>query len=748
PENIMIRKDGRVQIMDFGLAKLRGASRLTKEGSTVGTAGYMSPEQVQGLETDHRSDIFSLGVLLYEMLSGQPPFKGVHETAIAYEVVNVDSPPMSSLRPDISPELDAIVLECLEKDPNERAQSAKQIAIDLNRFKRTSSRTIVSRTMPAQALLALKGEQWSVVRNWRAIAIISIIAILIGIGIGKVFFTSSASLPHEVTRFAIPFQDTKGEDGYGLIKISPDGSTILYSSLRDRHIYVRSMISVEARVLGDIRLDINTLDVCFSPDSRWIASVSGGKVFKQSLEGGTPITICDAGTQWTGTWTDGGEIVMSQEWGSNLFIVSAGVASSPRSLTTLRTSEGEQGHILPRALPGGKHALFTIWTGSSFDESLIGLVDLATGVHRILLKGGADARYVKCGHIVFSRGATLMAVPFDLESLQVKGEPVPIVEHVWSNGTNGGSDFDISENGTLIYLNGDVDFNPTTNRIVSLPSMKERIVAQESNFGESLFSPDGSRMCVTIYGPTFQVGIYDLGRSVLTPLTFSADNWRMAWLRDGSHITYSSNQSGTYQIYSLSSGGGNSPVLLFEQSGNPYPSSWSRDGSRLAYVITSDSTGSDIWLFALEQTPKNKPLMTTRANETSPQISPDGQWLAYASDATGILEVYLQPFPTGGGKWRLSNGGGTRPVWSPDQKRIYYLRDGVYTVPLTLFRGPTGFSAEPGKPERLVSVDGIRNFDISPDGRSLVYDRRIIKQDRKELNVVLNWFSELGAELQ
>ena len=154
PENIMIRKDGIAQVMDFGLAKLRGASRLTKEGSTVGTAGYMSPEQVQGQETDHRADIFSLGVLLYEMLTGQLPFKGVHETAIAYEIVNVDSPPMSSIKPEIPPELDAIVMECLEKDPNDRTQSAKQVAVDLKRYKRESSKSRLSRTMPARTFEA------------------------------------------------------------------------------------------------------------------------------------------------------------------------------------------------------------------------------------------------------------------------------------------------------------------------------------------------------------------------------------------------------------------------------------------------------------------------------------------------------------------------------------------------------------------------------------------------------------------
>jgi len=391
--------------------------------------------------------------------------------------------------------------------------------------------------------------------------------------------------------------------------------------------------------------------------------------------------------------------------------------------------------------------LFTIWTGSSFEESLIALADLSTGTHRILLKGGADAHYLKTGQIIFSRGATLMAAPFDLESLQMRGEPIPVVEHVRSNGTYGGANFDVSDNGTLIYLSGNVDFNPTTNRIVTMPGMKERVVAEESNFGESLFSPNGSRLCVTIYGPTFQIGIYDFPRSILTPLTFSADNWRMTWMGDGSHVTYSSNQSGTYQIYSLSASGGGSPEQLFEQSGNPYPSSWSRDGSHLTYVVTGDSTGSDIWLFAPGATPKNKPLLTSGANETNPMISPDGHWLVYASDATGTQEVYLQPFPTGGGKWRLSNGGGTRPLWSPDQKKIYYLRDGIYSVPLTLSRGPNSSSAEPGRPERLLAIDRIRNFDISPDGRSIVYDRPIIPQDRKELNVVHNWFNELEARV-
>ncbi|MBI2620045.1 MAG: serine/threonine-protein kinase [Ignavibacteriales bacterium] len=749
PENIMIRKDGRVQIMDFGLAKLRGASRLTKEGSTVGTAGYMSPEQVQGQEIDHRSDIFSLGVLLYEMLTGQPPFKGVHETAIAYEVVNVDSPPMSSLKPEIVPELDTLVLECLEKDPNERAQSAKQIAIDLNRFKRTTSRTKMSRAIPAQSFADPHRISGFPRDLWKRLAGIAALAVLVGVGLGWVLFGEPVLPAVGVTRFSIPYYniDSTREDGFRSFAISPDGSQLVYASAADDKLYVRAMNETHARLIQSVN-GVVGWDVIYSPDSRWIAFPSRGKLVKQSVGGGIPITICDSGNQWYGSWTENNEVVFMKEWGSNLFIVSAEAGSTPRPLTTLNTQAGEQGHICPHTLPGGTFALFTIWTGASFEESLIAVVNLATGEHRVLIKGGTDGRYVETGHIVYGRGSTLMAIAFDLKTLQTHGEPVPVLEGVLSGGTSGVLEFSVSSNGTLVYEKGTVDFNATSINLFRLSDKRNWRVTSELNFGGPLFSPDGSRLCVTIYGPTFHLGTYGLRQGTLTPLTFVADNWRPIWNHDGSGMTFSSNLSGTYQMYSLAASGGGEPVILFEQSGNPYPLSWSHDGSALVYTLSGDQTGADIWLYVPGRTAAKRPLLNTNANEAWAKISPDGRWLAYVSDVSGGDEVYLQPFPSGTGKWRVSNGGGTEPKWSPDGKKIYYRRgDDIYSASITFRQIAAGISVTAGQPDRVHSSPGLNFFDLSPDGGSIVTDDRTLRLQRKELNVVLNWFSELNAKV-
>ena len=195
---------------------------------------------------------------------------------------------------------------------------------------------------------------------------------------------------------------------------------------------------------------------------------------------------------------------------------------------------------------------------------------------------------------------------------------------------------------------------------------------------------------------------------------------------------------------SIPSTGGGTAEILFQQPGSPYPSSWSRDGSTLAYVATSDSTGADVWLYTPGSTPKTRPLLHARASETSPQISPDGRWMAYASDESGRNEVYLRPFPAGTGKWRLSDGGGSNPKWSPDERKIYYRQKEVlYGVPLSLRAG----SVTPGRPERIYVAPGLNDYDVSPDGGSIVINKRIIRKGRRELHVVLNWLAELNAKI-
>ncbi|HLE31006.1 MAG TPA: protein kinase [Bacteroidota bacterium] len=743
PENIMIRKDGRVQIMDFGLAKLRGASRLTKEGSTVGTAGYMSPEQVQGQETDHRSDVFSLGVLLYEMLTGQPPFKGVHETAITYEIVNVDSPPMSSIKTDISPELDAIVLECLEKDPAERTQSAGQVALVLKRARRESSKSRVSRIRPVEG--ALPGASQSEPK-WNVIIGVAAAAILFGIGMGWLLFRGPEQSHPLVMRFSIPYQSpTSGlEDGFGGFSLSPDGSQLVFGSQRDGRLFIREMGDTAARIISGVG-DADYSSLAFSPDGQWLLFGSRGKLMKHSVKGGTPVEICDLNRGYMdGSWTEKGDILFTPEWGSNIMVVSAEGGSIPRQLTTLRTDQGERAHLLPRPIPGSNAAFFTIWTGASFEDALIAIVDLSTGDHHVLLRGGSDARYVSSGHIVFVRGSTLMAVPFEVSSLQIRGDPVPVMDGVLADGTGGPASISISNNGTLAYISGEMDFLPTDITIIGLGDKRKRIVSAASNRGAPLFSPDGSKLCVEIYGPVFHMGVHDLRQNILTQLTFKADNYRAAWLRDGSRISFSSNEIGRYQISSVAADGRGTIQTLTDQPGNPYPSSWSA-GNILAYGITNKQTGQDIWLYDAKAETKTRPFLQTPATETAPKISPDDRWIAYTSEESGKPEIYVQPFPSGEGKWRLSNGGGQNPCWGPDGRRVYFEReDEIFVVPIRVEQGE---SLSPGREELVYTAPGLNRFDVSPDGRSLVIDQRIIRPGQRELKIVLNWFEELKKKV-
>jgi eukaryotic-like serine/threonine-protein kinase len=757
PENIMLKKDGRVVVMDFGLAKLRinNVSQLTKEGSTLGTIGYMAPEQVQGLDVDHRSDNFSLGVLLYELISGEQPFKGAHETAMAYEIVNVDPLPLTAVNPDLDPELDRIILECLDKDKDERYQSAREIAKDLKRFKRESGRQKLSRisTTPqvhdrTQSRREPTVTQSAPYSNKRYLipAVMSVVIVIIIIaGVLWVFGVGTQTQARSVTRVILPADDV--DRGFVEFHISPEGSRLVYLAGRGEHqqLYVRDFDKFESSALPNTR-GLGISGLFFSPDGRWVGFFARGKVMKLLLSGGSPVAICDSSPFGTASWSERGEIVFQQEWGNNLWIVSSEAGSTPRPLTELKLEDGERGHILPHVLPGGKSALFTIWTGASFDEGMIAIVDIATGEHQVLFRGGSDARYVETGHIVYVRGSTLMAVPFDLRKLQITGEATPVLNNVRSSGDSGFSFYGISNNGTLIYTPGGVEYTPTLLILYDVNGQSRQIQVAERSFGNPLFSPDGSRLLATIYGSTYNIGTYDLRRDILTPLTFSADNWRAVWSPDGSQITYSSNIDGSYQVYSLPADGSGTPRKLFEQEGNPYPGSWSPDGKMLAYIRLGQDTRFDIWIYTEDGEPGIHPFAATRASEVTPVISPDGQWIAYVSDESGRYDVYIQSFPEGAGKWLISSGGGYSPRWSSDGNRIYYIRgEDIYVVPISTIIGREGRTIDIGREEHVINVERLEDFDLHPDGRTMIVSQHGMERAQGQLNVVLNWFEELQS---
>ncbi|MBF8295160.1 MAG: Protein kinase protein [Bacteroidetes bacterium] len=376
PENIMFRKDGRVQIMDFGLAKLRGASRLTKEGSTVGTASYMSPEQVQGQETDHRSDIFSLGVLLYEMLAGQPPFKGVHETAIAYEIVNVDSPPLSSIKPEITPELDAIVLECLEKDPNERTQSAKQVAVDLKRHRRESSRSRLSRSVPARTYSSASPDQTAEKASsfipfhqylWPATAAVLCVALAL--------LAWSPWRPEQTSRPVMRFSINLPENSLILttssLDITADGKLLAYAggSGVSSQIFLRRMDKLGVQPLAGTS---GALYPSFSPDGRWLAYEIGGTLMKIPVSGGASQKLCNIQGLSRGiTWENDHSILFGHV-NRGIFRVSAN-GGEPEPVTKLDSANGEISHRFPQLLPDGNTIIYTVKQNniSTFDDAII-----------------------------------------------------------------------------------------------------------------------------------------------------------------------------------------------------------------------------------------------------------------------------------------------------------------------------------------------------------------------------------------
>jgi len=739
--NIMITGNGRVKIMDFGLAKLSGGSvQLTKLGSTLGTVAYMSPEQAQGEKLDHRSDLWSFGVVLYEMITGQLPFIGEFEQVVVYSLINEDPEPVTALRTGVPMELERIIFKALSKDPSMRYQHADDFAADLKALRQTTSSTSrISKTMrtPTEVPQSRVAVRKSSLAGY---TVIILIAFLIGVGLMFGIGSRSETSSSQVTRLVLPAEHEDLE--YSLFELSPDGSRIVYVAGKGENelLYVRDMDNYNARPIPNTKgLGISSL--FFSPDGRWIGFIAQGKIMKISMAGGTPIAICDAQPQQSASWGEDGNIVFMPEWGSPLWIVSSDAGSTPRPLTTLNVEDGERGHILPRMLPGGKGALFTIWTGAAWDEARIAVVDIATGEHRVLFRGGADARYLKTGHIAYMRGSTLMAVPFNLKNLTVTGEALPVLDNIRVEGGGGFAWMSIANNGAIVYAPGGVEYSPTILTLIDENGNKRELQPAGKSFGEPIFSPDGARLLVIIYGSTYHIGTYDLRRDILSPLTFSADNWRAAWYPDGSQISFSSNLDGTYQIYTITADGGGTPQQLFNQEGNPYPASWSSDGKFLAYVVTGVDTRADIWVYSPDEEPRMRSFIVTPATEMSPSISPDGRWIAYVSFETGTAEVYVQPFPEGSGKWRISNGGGFTPTWNSQGNKIYYRRqDVIYSVSVT----PRTGTIDIGREEPVMTIERLLNFDLSPDGKTFIVAQQGVGNTHSNLNIVLNWFEEVN----
>ncbi|MDP1675266.1 MAG: protein kinase [Bacteroidota bacterium] len=769
PDNIMIRKDGIVQIMDFGLAKLYtsgNVSRLTKAGTTMGTMGYMSPEQVQGLDVDHRTDIFSLGVVLYEMLAGESPFKGIHETAIMYEIVNVDPAPISTVKEGTDPELDHIILECLQKEKDDRCQSAKELAKDLRKIKKSTGHTqsraysvlrssVHSSIAPAQSKVAsgsfvieVMNRRIDLSKFFGSSVLQWVIIILLTGALGATWLIlREPSSERIITKFSLDIGEDNVLDinSYPALTISHNGTMIVFKA--NNRFYLRKMSSVEPSVIEGIE---NASSPFFSADDKWLVFFRNGKLEKISLTGGTPISLAESPDNRGGTFSKNGLIIFSPFAVSELKMVSED-GGPVKSLTTIDTTKNERTHRWPSCMPDGKHVLFTVGIISSpdyYENATIDVVNIETGERKTVFRGASNAKYISTGHLLFSRSGVLYIVPFDADKLEVTGQPVPVVQGVYSEITTGITNYVVSDNGTLIYLPGAVEGE--SRKIVKISIKGETTVIDSGNhpYVEPKLSPDNKKIAVVIRnGEDFDIWVFDIFSRTLSKLTFGGLNRTPQWSPDGKMIAYfKRTKDGKSGVYVKPSDGSGEEREIFDGKDiRVYLNHWSRDGKFLLVDFLTKNAQSDLLVIPLTGNKTPWKFLESNRDEYESTISPNGKWVAYLTDETGSYQIFVRSFPNKEGKWQVTSDVSEEPRWSPDGKFLYYRKSSqMMAIPVST---DATFSA--GVPIVLVknfpsqNVDSGISYDISSDGKYFITTQPAKGITYKNISVVLNWTEEV-----
>ncbi len=750
PGNVMLTATG-VKLLDFGLAKtaaplvdgatLTAAAQktpVTEEGTIVGTFQYMSPEQVEGKELDGRSDIFSLGAVLYEMVTGQRAFQGKSQLSVASAILEKEPAPISSVKPLTPPVLDHAIKKCLAKLPDERWQSASDLASELKWITEGDSQITLAPTGAAKGIRALG----------RRALIVSLGTLLFGAAIASLVTWNLKPLPppRPVSRTVItlPPGQRLAQLNQPAIALSPDGTHLVYVAVQGgrQQLYLRTMDSLEATpILGTE----GAAHPFFSPDGQWLGFFANQKLKKISVRGGAAQTLADATLSNGASWRSQGTIAFSAATSSFLQQVPE-AGGEPQELTHLEA--GEVSHRWPEFLPGGKAMLFAASTSSfSWSNSRIAVQSIGTGARQYLQQAGSQPHYASSGHLVYAQGSTLMAVPFDAQSLAVTGPAAPVVEGVLQSPSSGAAQYSISVTGSLVYILGGVQANQRRLVWVTRTGAEQPVPAPARAYLFPRVSPDGRRVVVATTENETQLWLYDISREALTRFTFEgAVNLNGIWTPDGKRITFQSSKDGVPTVYwQKADGSGGLERLTTGQNSN-FPVSWSPDGQVLAFVEVNPTTQRDLWVLRMDDR-KTEPFLKTKFDESVARFSPDGHWLAYISNELGRYEIYVQPYPGPGGKWLISTEGGTEPAWNPNGREIFY-RNGdkmmavdIATEPSFAVGKPHVLFAGPYEPSPATSP----NYDVSPDGQRFL----MLKPSEQEaaaptqINVVLNWFEEL-----
>jgi len=526
--------------------------------------------------------------------------------------------------------------------------------------------------------------------------------------------------------------------------LAPDGTALAYVGHEEEGtaLYVRTLDRLRTvRVKGSE----GALAPFFSPDGRWIGFFARGVLWKVFGSEGSPIPLCETEADPRGgTWGRSDVIVFAASPAAPLSRIDAN-GGRPIALTTLEFAAGERTHRWPAMLPSGREVLFTVASAgsASFDQADIWSVSLETGTRRLVQSFGSSPQFVRTGHLVYMRGGSIMAVPFDADEAIVRGAPIPVVSGVMTLPTGAGQ-MAVADSGLLAYLEG--EFHDVDRRLtwVTADGVQDSPLPSLP-FEEPRLSPAASHVAVGVRRATNDIWIGDCAAGTLRRLTFDGDNFAPIWTPDGRAVTFSSNRNGPCNLYQVAIEGG-APMPLVTSDFDLVPGSWTPDGETLLFTLYHPDSGADIFRIRPRDGAPPEPLVRTPCNECAPAVAPNGRAFAFASDESGQFEVYVMLLDGPGPPRQISRDGGMEPVWSRDGRRLAFRNgSGVLAVDVdatsATATGPPQIIAD--GPYEAGSPSGLPNFDLSPDGRILAVSRVAAPAQPRELAVVVNWFSEL-----
>ena len=758
PDNIFVTNDERVKILDFGLAKLTQLDgdqaqtdiptrRVdTEPGVVMGTVGYMSPEQVKGRSVDQRSDIFSFGAILYEMLSGRRPFHGESAAETMSAILREDPPELSDTNKTVSPALERLVNHCLEKNPEARFHSARDLGFALEALSgagSTSTQTMTAVSALPKSRTTIKHLPW---------IIVGILAVALVIASALLIFSSRQTPSRaNVIRASIEQPANANFLARSQFAVSPDGTRLVFVARPPggrQQLWVRALGAVTAQPLS------GTDDAIFpfwSADSRFIGFFSQSKLKKIEASGGPAQTLAEAPNGRGGTWNREGEIVFAPDNYRPLYRVSASGGNAV-AVTKLDDSKLQATHRWPWFLPDGRHFLYRSGTQSSAtqrENNGIYLGALDSNEQKLILGVDAMPAYAS-GYLLFVRESTLMAQAFDLKTFQLMGEALPITERVQVDFVLSRAVFSVSENGVLVSQSGGTVLADRELLWYERDGKQPASMGGPALYAQIDISPNEDRVALGIFdlqASSPDIWIYDISRDVPLRLTFDPDfDSSPIWSPDGDSIVWRSNRKGRYDLYQKVSSGAGNDEILFESEENKEANSWSSDGRFIAYTNTTvkGNTQNDIWILAMSGDRKPFPFLQTGANEFSAQFSPDNQWIAYVSDESATNQVYIAPFPTVVGKWQVSRNGGTEPRWRGDGKEIFFLSPENKLMSVKV--NAVGTNLEVGNAETLFEIHPANppgyHYDVTKSGKRFLVDS-LKEGDLQSLSLIVNWTAPL-----